>query len=486
MRDARSLSNDKDIVNAVSILTRCTRDEIRDALALTRTQAQDIVTTDRYGQERENTFRYWYNQYSIPKKDGKFRTIREPAPVLKAVQSGIKDIILPKVPIHTSATAGEPWSSYIVNAKMHARNHPRFLINMDIKDAYPSVTTAHVREHLTRWLQQVLDISFPHYSSSQKQHIIDMLTLLVVHDNQLPQGSSTSMKLLNIVLSDLDVAIQKLLHSNKQALYSLVSSRYVDDISVSFKEFEDMNSVWKTRRSILQELQNIVSDSAWESTDDVLEQFRRLNISIQELEELSFVITNSKQRSHIIQLIDAIQKYLANILAFVENNSHDSLREEIVSCQERMKKFRQELETMKLSDYVWALQQRISSVVSQQWWKVNDKKTKIYTPTSSEQKEVTGVTFDKTWKLGIPARKVISIEGFVKNALYTPDRLHEKYRGNERLIAEAIIGMRNYVIQVRWWLNRDLSRLFSRAQDMYYPNGLKGREYELWYNYNWE
>jgi len=61
--------------------------------------------------------------------------------------------------------------------------------------------------------------------------------------------------------------------------------------------------------------------------------------------------------------------------------------------------FRIQVESMKLNDYVGSLKDQIKHILISEGWKVNDNKTKMYTPTSSEQKVVTGVSFDKVGNL---------------------------------------------------------------------------------------
>jgi len=247
---------------------------------------EKIRVIDRFSIEREKEFTHGYNKFYLPKNDGTFREIREPAPILKKVQSNIKDVVLNQVPISSSAMAGEPGRSFIENAKTHAYNHPRFLINLDLKEAYPSVTSERIFSNLQAGLSRTINKSLPHISGTEKQEIIDVLTILTTVDNELPQGTSTSMKLLNIALANCDEKILQRIHENNRTpLYSPVYTRYVDDISISWKEFADMNEVWRNRRQLLNTLEKLPIESVDHfATDEIALQVERLESKVRELE----------------------------------------------------------------------------------------------------------------------------------------------------------------------------------------------------------
>lgn len=60
---------------------------------------------------------------------------------------------------------------------------------------------------------------------------------------------------------------------------------------------------------------------------------------------------------------------------------------------------------------------------------------------------------------------------FLNRALSYPTTLPHKYQGNPLLLAQTILGYRNYVTQVRGGLNGELKKIFGALKDMYFPYG---------------
>jgi hypothetical protein len=70
---------------------------------------------------------------------------------------------------------------------MHGANHPRYLINLDLENAYPSVSSERLFVNLREALRKKIDISFPNLSPEEQDGMIDILVVLISHNNELPQ-----------------------------------------------------------------------------------------------------------------------------------------------------------------------------------------------------------------------------------------------------------------------------------------------------------
>jgi hypothetical protein len=158
-----------------------------------------------------NPSRY-YRSFTLPKKSGGERTILAPRTFLKAVQYYVLRFILEKQPLSPFATGFVRGKGIVHNAKLHA-GLP-FLLNVDLRDFFGSVTLGQVRN-------QFLTIGFP-------VAVADALGQLCTFGGSLPQGAPTSPALSNLVFSSADHEIAELALGNR-----LTYSRYADDLTFS-------------------------------------------------------------------------------------------------------------------------------------------------------------------------------------------------------------------------------------------------------------
>jgi retron-type reverse transcriptase len=103
----------------------------------------------------------------------------------------------------------------VQNARIHVGAN--YLLNVDVKDFFPSVRTEHV-------LKIFRSLGFPHEMSR-------VLSLLCTYEGCLPQGAPTSPYLANLVFEEIDEELVRI--SEKR---SLKYSRYADDLTFSGSE----------------------------------------------------------------------------------------------------------------------------------------------------------------------------------------------------------------------------------------------------------
>lgn len=156
-----------------------------------------------------------YRNFSIPKKSGGVRQIEAPCKRLKEIQRWIKDEIVDKFVVSEYATGFRKNMSIVDNARKHVGKE--LVINMDIKDFFPSVTYADV-------LLMFMYIGY-------RKDVAHLLTKLCTNtENVLPQGSPASPSISNHILLKLDKRLGRLAES-----VGADYSRYADDITFSGK-----------------------------------------------------------------------------------------------------------------------------------------------------------------------------------------------------------------------------------------------------------
>ncbi len=157
-----------------------------------------------------------YREKEIPKRNGGFRKIKPPNFNLKNIQRKILDDILTPVPQLACVYGLSKNKGISDNAKLHQKNTSNQLLNLDIKDFFPSVSNREVAR------------VFKSIGFSKENSLI--LTKICTVDKSLPQGAPTSPYLASMVCSKLDKKIF-IYCKNRNFTYS----RYFDDISISGK-----------------------------------------------------------------------------------------------------------------------------------------------------------------------------------------------------------------------------------------------------------
>lgn len=183
-----------------------------------------------------------YHTFQIPKKSGGFRAITAPTGKLKYVQSFIADALSGIVHFDTSVNGFVKSRSVVTNARMHLGKN--YILNIDLKDFFPSITAEMV--------QRALAVNG---FKSVSKTITELCTWAEDVDDDLPeqvlpQGAPTSPILSNLVCWHLDYRLQML-----AGRCGLTYSRYADDIT-----FSSDHSVYSKDSHFWTELRRIISE----------------------------------------------------------------------------------------------------------------------------------------------------------------------------------------------------------------------------------
>lgn len=190
-----------------------------------------------------------YSTFYFRKKSGGLRTIDEPVSSLKTVQRWILRNILEKVKCseycygfqrsrcskNARSDKGDQLKSMspqLAAALKHRNN--LYLLKLDIKDFYPSITRQMV-------YFQFLEIGYNVQVSS-------LLTNICVWNNCLPQGAPTSAYLANLICRKLDARIAG--YCNK---HNIAYTRYADDMIFSADDRDALRHAYGIIKQIVKE-----------------------------------------------------------------------------------------------------------------------------------------------------------------------------------------------------------------------------------------
>ncbi|TIS45054.1 MAG: trypsin-like serine protease [Mesorhizobium sp.] len=153
-----------------------------------------------------------YHQFEIAKREGKTRIINAPDKRLKHLQRQIAPLLdqlySVRNPVHGFVTG----KSVKTNALAHLRN--RFVLNIDLKDFFPSITENRINGVLE--------------SLGVDSGVSRIIARLCCHNAQLPQGAPTSPVLSNMICFRLDKELLAFAKSMR-----CIYTRYADDITFS-------------------------------------------------------------------------------------------------------------------------------------------------------------------------------------------------------------------------------------------------------------
>jgi hypothetical protein len=189
---------------------------------------------------QENGYRTW----QIPKGDGRTRRIDEPAEPLRRVQQALLESVLSRAPVSPLAHGFVPGRSIVTNARAHLAT-AKAILNLDLENAFPSVTWERVRMALEWALGWFVRCSFPRLGKSARQEFFRVLADLCCHGRRLPQGAPTSGMALNVACASLDRRCTLIVRHNPDGLKDLRYTRYADDLT--FTSAEEIPGTFRDR-----------------------------------------------------------------------------------------------------------------------------------------------------------------------------------------------------------------------------------------------
>ena len=155
-----------------------------------------------------------YKKYDIPKQTGGTREIYAPISGIKQIQKRLSHILQNYQPAKFCVHGYVKERSIKTNAYIHRRK--RIVINLDLKDFFPSINFGRVRG-----LFKSAPFGF-------NDEVATTLAQICCHDGKLPQGAPTSPVISNYICRKLDNELIAFARKHK-----INYSRYADDITFS-------------------------------------------------------------------------------------------------------------------------------------------------------------------------------------------------------------------------------------------------------------
>lgn len=182
-----------------------------------------------------------YKVHEIEKRHNRgTRLIAQPTAEVKVVQMIVQKYLRGKLPIHQCAKAYQPKTSIKDHASPHASN--RYLLKIDFKDFFPSITSEDFASHLERHVQ--LDRPSAEMFARiffWRPKKTNMLILAI--------GAPSSPWLSNTILFEFDTRVAEYCDA-----VGIVYTRYADDLALSTSEANVLSDALAKIRSICTEL----------------------------------------------------------------------------------------------------------------------------------------------------------------------------------------------------------------------------------------
>ena len=222
-----------------------------------------------------------YKVYKIKKRNGNYRTIYSPNPLLKSIQKNILKNILNDMNIYKYAKAYHKNICLKDNAYPHLNK--KTVLKLDIIDFFENIEFPLIYQ--TCFNNNYFPKSIGH-----------LLTYLCTYESRLPQGAPTSSYISNLVMKDFDEELGTWCKSN-----NIDYTRYSDDMTFSgdFNPTEVIQKVRKMLYKLNLKINNkkihIINNSQQQNITGII-----VNTKLQ---------VSSKYRNQIRQSIYYLKKY---------------------------------------------------------------------------------------------------------------------------------------------------------------------------------
>ena len=155
-----------------------------------------------------------YTLFLIKKRSGGVRQILASSPGLKNIQRRLNEVLQNVYTAKPSVHGFTIGRGIVSNATAHQGR--RFVLNLDLKDFFPSINFGRVRG---------MFMARPYNLSAT---VATVLARICCYENMLPQGAPTSPVISNMICARMDSALQRLAKKAK-----CTYTRYADDITFS-------------------------------------------------------------------------------------------------------------------------------------------------------------------------------------------------------------------------------------------------------------
>lgn len=210
-----------------------------------------------------------YKSYEVRKRRGAgTRTIAQPSPEVKLLQRIVLDHVVDYWPVHDAATAYRRRRSIATHAARHVAS--RFLLKLDFRDFFPSITSGDLRHHAAaRERPELTDAD------------LDVLTKILSWRNKatgrycLSIGAPSSPSCSNALLFDFDKAL-----SEACAARGVTYSRYADDLAFSTNVPRVLDEIEQIARALVAEMKRprlIINEA---KTINVSKRYRRTIVGL--------------------------------------------------------------------------------------------------------------------------------------------------------------------------------------------------------------
>jgi RNA-directed DNA polymerase len=204
---------------------------------LVETIAKDTGLSRSYLDLLAITASHRYKLYRIPKRTHGERLIAHPARPLKAIQRWLAEYLFSDLPIHDAAFAYREGRSTADNAAVHVERN--FLLKLDIKDFFPSLTASDVCSLLKK-NSELLKFQLGPEDLQFVQRIVS-------RKGSLPIGAPSSPILSNQLMFEFDRAVSALCNQREVRF-----TRYADDMFFSTNEPNVLSEIHTAVASTLQ------------------------------------------------------------------------------------------------------------------------------------------------------------------------------------------------------------------------------------------
>jgi hypothetical protein len=184
-----------------------------------------------------------YKTFKVLKRQGQgHRTIAQPSAEVKLLQRVVLDEIVGYWPVHSAAVGYRRGKSILNHARLHAAS--RFLLKLDFKDFFPSITASDVRQHAQSQARPRLT-----------EEDLQVLTRILCWRNKqtgsfcLSIGAPSSPACSNALLFDFDAAL-----SEECRRRGVTYSRYADDLAFSCMTPKTLHEIEQITRALLLDL----------------------------------------------------------------------------------------------------------------------------------------------------------------------------------------------------------------------------------------